>query len=97
MPRLYTNARDAFPYGQGSKEFAERFGKGNSDVSTIEHEYRGHRLIPGNEANAYKWTIEAIGFNTHPSLKGQWTSVFDAEKAIDRYWSSQEASQMHVK
>jgi len=66
------------------------------DMPTSEHDYRSHRLIPGNQANAYKWSIQAIGFSTHPRLKGLWTSVPMCERAIDDYWHIQEIVDKHI-
>jgi hypothetical protein len=86
MPRLYTNARDAFPFGDGSVEFAERYGGSKMTMPTAEHEYRGHRLTPSGEENFYYWKIEAVGFSTHPMLKGNFTDVPSCERAIDQYW-----------
>jgi hypothetical protein len=90
MPNRFPYKREyQFPYGAGSVEFKNRYGDKGSDVPTEEHSFRGHTLTPST-TEPYHWTIKAEGFQTHPSLEGQFTDVASCERAINAYWSSRE-------
>jgi hypothetical protein len=86
MPRLYSNPRDAFPYGQGSVEFAERFGGNKQTMPTEDHTYKNF-LLKREKQEPYHWEIKADG-GTPPPLMGKWSDVPSMERAVD-LWLAQ--------
>jgi hypothetical protein len=64
-------------FGEGAKEIT-----GAIDAPTLDHEYLGFKLTCMKQ-EPWHWTIEAIGFDTPEGLKGNWTRVEVAQKAID--------------
>ncbi len=85
------NYQDQFPFGAGSFEHKEIIDKNKDRTApTVEHEYKGFTLKPGNEETYYKWTIHADGFPLPKALSGVWNTLIDAEKAIDEYWKQEE-------
>jgi hypothetical protein len=93
MPNRFPYKREyQFPYGAGSVEFKKRHGDRGSDVPVAEHSYRGFKLTPGTEQNAYKWSIspEEKEMSLPKSLAGLWTDVASCEGAIDAFWAQEE-------
>jgi hypothetical protein len=77
--RYYIPPHQRAEFGDGAREIT-----GATDLPTVEHEYRGFKLIPMNK-EPWHWTVEAIGFDTPKELECTFTGVQSAEHYINEW------------
>jgi hypothetical protein len=88
--RYYVPPYQRREFGAGAREIT-----GAVDMPTVEHEYRGFKVIPMNK-EPWHWTVKAIGFDTPKELECTFTNVSSAEHYINE-WHKKEDRRLNKK